>query len=170
MLILLLLHAKFVFSADNDSYPAGSMNGLYSYADALAYLALLQSTFPDYVFPPQVSNSSIGHSYHRETVFAMDLTAPNGPISKERMLVTAGHSATAPVSTSFVIFVMRRLLDMRNDPLVSYLLAVIRFSFVPVVNPDALQAQSAYFKAGNSLFGSFATNANTTACTRYLPI
>ena len=167
MLILLLLHAKSVFSAYNDSYPAGSMKGLYSYSEALAYLALLESTFPEYVLPPQVSNSSIGRSYHREAVFSMDLTAPNGPKAKERMLVTAGHSATSPVATSFVIYVIRKLLDMRDDPLVSYLLAVIRFSFVPVVNPDALQAQSAYFKGGNGSFGSFATNANATACTRY---
>lgn len=170
MLILLLLYAKSVFSAYNISYPTGSMNSLYNYTEVFAYLSLLQATFPDYVLPPQVSNRSIGHSYHREAIFAIDLTAPNGLILKERMIVTAGHSAASPVATSFVVYVIKRLVDMREEPLIRYLLAVLRFSFVPVVNPDALKAQSEYFKAENAFWLGFVTNANVTACNRYFPI
>jgi len=167
MRFLLLLQVEAVLAAWNGSYTSGSMKGLYTYSETVDQLAEIEASFPAYVPTKQVSNSSIGLSYLRESIPCLHLTSPIGPTAKVRVLVTAGHSATAPISTSFALYLIKRLLEQKDDPIVSFLLSVCRFSVIPVVNPDALKAQSVYFSSKSGEFGTFPTNLNKTACSRY---
>ena len=161
---LLLFIVTYLQATWNESCTSGSLHGLYAYTELLDEFSRLESLYPDYVLPTQISNTTLGLSYQRRSIPCYHLTAPYGPAGKSKTLVTAGHSASIPIGSSFSLYLMKKLLAMRADPLISFLLSVIRFSFIPLVNPDALFSQSLHFSSSHPSFSLYDTNANYTSC------
>ena len=139
------------------------MSGLYTANETVAELAFMKQYYPDYVPLTQCEQAAIGVTYHNQTIRVLRLTAPNTGIAKTKVLLTAGHSATQPVGTSFLLYAMKQLMLQKDDPTVSFLLNTVEFDFVPVVNGDGLDAQAANFNATSS-FAAFETDLNTTVC------
>ena len=89
----------------------GSLNGYFTYQEALTVLDNLAATHPSVVSPKR----SIGTTWEERDLWAADISKPGLPLSSRgTLLVMAAHHARELISVSFVLWAVDHLLGLNS--------------------------------------------------------
>jgi hypothetical protein len=111
-----------------------SFDGLYTYAQTVAYLDSLHAEYPSLM----TAKDSIGTSWEGRTIWAVKVSDnPDVNEDEPEVLFDALHHAREPIGVSVLLDLLRHLCEnYGSDPEATFLVNEREMWFVPVMNPD----------------------------------
>lgn len=140
-------------------YLWGSLEGALNSTEVLSSLGEVEKTHSDPMRSNYIRSSSLGRTFRTLSIPALALSGPE-QLSRRRILLLAGLSASNPLPITFLFSAFLRLL---NDSSLAYLLKSFDFTYIPALNFDAFEDQSRFYSIKRVL-APFANNRNGTGC------